>query len=362
MVPSQSDKTSVPDERSAPQANSASFSGYFFRVPDELIDRLGELSHAELKAYLVIQHAIQKDRGAGLLSTRQLLGRTGFKSMGHVERAAAGLRSSGWVTSSGGRRRTARYSNPFEFRAAKSTDCTPAAVQSRSTRTGDCTAPAVHNCTPAAVQPIESLKKNINLARSSSMEKTKTQKPTPPEMLALEKVCSEIRDVYPNSELAQSGPPNEQTLKNILQGIGGRTVDEFTAFVGRRFKTAESPYDRKGPKTWGLLVAWAREFGGSRPEPKPVAVSSSASTMDPDTARRIREAREKRQHADTCQGYGLDLDEFDKTVYVRMCETCMNAGRKLNRPRLIEQALEAHPGYRSWESMLAGAYGRSAVA
>ena len=47
------------------------FTGYWFKVPSE-IDQLMQLSPAQMKVYLVVTHAIQRDRNEGLLAMSQI--------------------------------------------------------------------------------------------------------------------------------------------------------------------------------------------------------------------------------------------------------------------------------------------------
>jgi hypothetical protein len=61
------------------------FAGYWFKVPSE-IEALMQLSSAELKVYLVVSHAIQRDRNAGLLAISQVAKRAGLSDR-HARKA-----------------------------------------------------------------------------------------------------------------------------------------------------------------------------------------------------------------------------------------------------------------------------------
>ena len=79
----------APDSAAAPAFAEASFSGYFFKAPSE-IEMLMQLSPAELKVYLVVIHAIQRDRNGGLLAISQIAKRTNLSER-HARKAIESL-------------------------------------------------------------------------------------------------------------------------------------------------------------------------------------------------------------------------------------------------------------------------------
>jgi hypothetical protein len=77
---------------------------------------LGVLTHAQLKAYLVAQHAIQKDCNNGRISIRQIA-RKADLSIQHTMQAMARLRTAvGLLSDSEHAARTTIYSNPFRWK------------------------------------------------------------------------------------------------------------------------------------------------------------------------------------------------------------------------------------------------------
>jgi hypothetical protein len=61
------------------------FTGYFFKVPSEL-EVLIQLTPAKLKVYLVVTHAIQRDRNEGLLAVSQIAKRANLSER-HARKA-----------------------------------------------------------------------------------------------------------------------------------------------------------------------------------------------------------------------------------------------------------------------------------
>src|SRR5580700_1116363 len=78
-----------------PASADTSFTGYFFKVPSE-IDVLMELPPAELKVYLVVSHAIQRDRNGGLLAISQIAKRSNLSER-HARKAAESLCQRRWL-------------------------------------------------------------------------------------------------------------------------------------------------------------------------------------------------------------------------------------------------------------------------
>jgi hypothetical protein len=63
---------------------------YWWRLPDDEPALMG-LGLAELRCYLVVMRAIQRDRNRGRLSVRQIAERARLSSLGHVHSVLAGL-------------------------------------------------------------------------------------------------------------------------------------------------------------------------------------------------------------------------------------------------------------------------------
>ena len=131
----------APGGGSARTASSeASFTGFFFKVPSE-IDRLMQLTHAELKVYLVVSHAIQRDHNGGLLAISQIAKRSNLSER-HARKAAESLCRRRWlirvnrVTGAELTRkedwngRTVTYANPIQWKQKDT--CSPSPTGQRS--------------------------------------------------------------------------------------------------------------------------------------------------------------------------------------------------------------------------------------
>jgi hypothetical protein len=112
---------------------NAKLSGFWFRVPDELIEMLTQLKPAELKAYLVVQHAIQRDKNRGLLSIRQIARRAGV-AVQNTQRAITELLKRGLLKASTKAGCTTVYENASPWKS-KASDCSPVREH---LSTGDC--------------------------------------------------------------------------------------------------------------------------------------------------------------------------------------------------------------------------------
>jgi hypothetical protein len=82
-------------------------SGYWFRVPTE-VEELMRMGNAELRTYLVVQHALQRDRSGGRLSISQIAGRSGLSKQ-HVCRSVNWLCKAGFLTAEKERGKTTIY-------------------------------------------------------------------------------------------------------------------------------------------------------------------------------------------------------------------------------------------------------------
>lgn len=88
-------------------------SGYWFRLPD---DEAGLMSMrpAEFKCYVVVLRAVQRDRNAGKISTRQVGKRAGI-SFQHAHEALSSLSGAGWLRTTCEPGKTAVYSLPHSW-------------------------------------------------------------------------------------------------------------------------------------------------------------------------------------------------------------------------------------------------------
>lgn len=144
--------TSVPQNNS--DANSKEvLSGFWFRCPDEL-DLLMRLRPAELRVYLVVMHAIQRDRHGGLLAMSQISSRAGL-SVRHA-RAAIDELCQRRLLMRVNRATGAELSEPREWNGRTVTYATPVQWRQRDASnlvpTGDSFAPANQ---PAKSPPTE---------------------------------------------------------------------------------------------------------------------------------------------------------------------------------------------------------------
>lgn len=78
-----------------PASTEASFTGFFFKVPSE-VDGLIQLKHAELKVYLAVTQAIQRDRNGGLLAMSQIAERANLSER-HARKAIDALCRRRWL-------------------------------------------------------------------------------------------------------------------------------------------------------------------------------------------------------------------------------------------------------------------------
>jgi hypothetical protein len=118
---------------------TSGFSGYWFKTPDE-IDLLMALKPAELRVYLVVLHAIQRDRNGGLLSMCQIASRANI-SRQHAVLAVESLcqqrfllrvnRATGveLTRPQDWQRRTVKYDVPIQWKQRDSANWTPTGDQ-----------------------------------------------------------------------------------------------------------------------------------------------------------------------------------------------------------------------------------------
>jgi len=84
---------------------------FWFRVPD-VESGLMSLKPPQLRCYLVVVRAIQRDRNKGMLSVRQAAKRPKL-SVNRAQKALAELVRGGWLRREGKPRATSVYTLPF---------------------------------------------------------------------------------------------------------------------------------------------------------------------------------------------------------------------------------------------------------
>jgi hypothetical protein len=85
-VPKMQNKPKIVLQCANQDGRQASFSGYWYRAPVE-IDFLMDLKCTEIKVFMVINRAIERDQNQGLISMRQIRQRAKIKSLGHTQEA-----------------------------------------------------------------------------------------------------------------------------------------------------------------------------------------------------------------------------------------------------------------------------------
>jgi hypothetical protein len=127
---------------------------YWWRLPDDE-DALMSLRPAELKCYLVVVRAIQRDRHQGKLSIRQIAERANLNPK-HVHSAIAILVDLGMLARDGKPGTTAVYQLPFQWR-----NRTPTGEQlnwhPEAEGEQQCMPVGEQNCTPTGEQHLELL-------------------------------------------------------------------------------------------------------------------------------------------------------------------------------------------------------------
>ncbi len=124
------------------------FSGFWFKVPDELDSLLG-LPPAQLKAYLVVTRAVQRDRNGGRLSVRQVAARARLNPR-HAREALSKLCAAGLLAAKEQKGCTTTYTNPIIWR--NGADCVPTGIQLPQAEKGNCVPTGIHPCIPTGTQ------------------------------------------------------------------------------------------------------------------------------------------------------------------------------------------------------------------
>jgi hypothetical protein len=136
-----------------PRGDEASV--YWFRLPDDEA-ALMSLRPAELKCYLVVTRAIQRDRNGGRISERQVSQRAGV-SLRHAHDALARLVELDRLRRKGKPGSTAKYSLPHAWHTGSSRIPTGKQVRPKDASEGEqhCSPVGARNCTPVGEQHLE---------------------------------------------------------------------------------------------------------------------------------------------------------------------------------------------------------------
>jgi hypothetical protein len=143
---------------------------FFFKVPDDL-EFLMRLRPAELRVYLVVQRAIQRDRRRGEVSVRMVAKRAGLSPF-HAGKALASLCDAGHLAAVKVDGKTTVYTYPPGLRWATKSDCTPTGAQGRAP-TG------AQGCAPTGAQHLElsEFSKRREASATVSTEETPARSP-----------------------------------------------------------------------------------------------------------------------------------------------------------------------------------------
>ena len=131
---------------------------FWFRVPDDE-SGLMSLSPAQLKCYLVVARAIQRDRNGGRISTRQVADRAGL-GLRHARNALNQLVHTKRLQRDGKAGTTANYSLPHAWNTGSciptseqsdhsgGASCIPTGEQLRGEPKADCSPTGKQRCSP----------------------------------------------------------------------------------------------------------------------------------------------------------------------------------------------------------------------
>ena len=224
---------------------------YWWRVPD-IEDVLMGLRPAELKCYLVITRAIQRDRNAGKLSIRQIAERARVGKR-HVEEAIASLLSRGLLNCKTRPGATAAYSLPAAW---KGDSCPPEGGQSADEiganrtpvggqlevaggqhlpPTGGQDCPPVGGQHLESSEKVESSSKSSTVARPVSRERggtttspVESQTPNPKRWWTPEELQEARRAIA--QHLGRGHVPDERVTSQVLVAL--RNMFEFRLWLG----------------------------------------------------------------------------------------------------------------------------------
>jgi hypothetical protein len=243
----------------------ASLSGYWFRIPAELNVLMG-LSPAQLRVYLVVTHAIQRDRNGGLMSWSQIGQRAGL-SRRHVGEAIETLCQGGLLVRVNRVRgavmrdpaewngRTVKYANPIQWRQRDSENQFPTGHQSVENPDREPSEPAT--C-PPSVTAASSLRgtgtsplsvtdtQSLQSKREESSERVlNSKRGTPSKRPAARQNASSRREL--TAQLRQFLPlpetigalPDDAILEQIAAELGDAPIEQFKSRVHKRLGCRE---------------------------------------------------------------------------------------------------------------------------
>jgi hypothetical protein len=147
------------------QNSGVGLGAFWFRVPDDE-SVLMSLSPAQLKCYLVVVRAIQRDRNGGKISTRQVAGRAGL-GLRHAHDALNQLVDTKRLQRDGKAGTTANYSLPNTWNAG---NCIPTGEQLRRELTANRLPTGKQHCSPLGEQHLESSEKHTLSADSGRLK------------------------------------------------------------------------------------------------------------------------------------------------------------------------------------------------
>ena len=247
------------------------FSGYWIKVPDELIELLHELPPAELKAYLAVQRFIQKDKHPGEVAVRPLAKLIGLKSVGHTNSALNRLCERGLLKAKKANRRTTVYSNPMQWRGKL--DSTP--VEHK------CSVPVERDCSTGVERHLESLEpleffKSLDspdieyLGQNTDLDLLTTNRKGRDSRSADESVCPSRIKKYPLLREAlfhyfrEPGQedlyPSDRIVVDVMEAAKGATESggDCVPPVPLRGARAFTPARERGPGTGHGSRRWWR--------------------------------------------------------------------------------------------------------
>jgi hypothetical protein len=250
------------------------FSGFWFKVPDEL-DTLMGLPPAQLKVFLVVCRAEQRDRNKGLLSVRQIAERARL-SYQYACIAANALCGRGLVAAEKSDGRTTLYGVPVQWKGGP--NCSSTVEQSG----GNCSSTGEQHCSTTGEQHLESLEsssKRDKKAVVSVGEQRRAAVPEPrtPNPKSLSKIhdddkpkalwASDRDELIALIRESTGELPDRKLLRQISDGVEGRggTLRAYLDDIRPRIRRL------KRKPGFGFFYEHARTWGGSQqqaPEPQ----------------------------------------------------------------------------------------------
>ena len=236
---------------------------YWWRLPDDEA-ALMSLGHAELKCYLVVLRAIQRDRNGGRLSFRQIAQRAGLKSIGHVHTVMDHLVRCGMLACDVAHGKTASYRLPRSWR-----NCSAGVKQLAAVDEAHCSTP-VEQLGPAATPSPEQhcsagVEQNCSAGAEQHLEYSELRESSP-------QFSATVSDAELAEEQAQpaSAAFVDFVRKETRVEIGGKMADEGTVrrlaalLVDKAgfelWRSHVREWSRNNePQTWGILVGLARD-------------------------------------------------------------------------------------------------------